>query len=372
MKTYSIIAVTLTLLFFFIYKYSSSKVTKTDENYIVLDNFNDIEIREYKNQIYASFTPRSYDERNMSFRNIAPFIFGDNSQNEEIGMTTPVVIKMNNNEMAFIMPDRYNLENLPKPNNSKLVIYEEKRSIKAVIKYSGYSNKTKEMKMINKLKSELTKSNINYKNDFELLVYNSPYEVINRKNEITVSVDYNNKKKAKMKNKKIYFGSGCFWCTEAVFEDVIGVENVVSGYSGGNIDNPTYNQVVTGNTNHAEVCMIEYNEEIIKLDELLEIFFFSHDPTTINRQGNDVGSHYRSIILFNNNIEEEIINLKIEEYNNEYFNKKIVTEVKEFSKFYTGENYHQNYYLNNPKNPYCNNVITPKLIEARKKLSKYY
>ena len=373
MKTYSIIAVTLTLLFFFIYKYSSSKVTKTDENYIVLDKFNDIEIREYKNQLYASFTPRNYDERNMSFRNIAPFIFGDNSRNEEIGMTTPVVIKMNNNEMAFIMPDRYNLDNLPKPNNNKLEIYEEKTSTKAVIKYSGYSNKTKELKMINKLKSELSKINLTHKNDFELLVYNSPYEVINRKNEITVSVDYNNKKKTtKMKNKKIYFGSGCFWCTEAVFEDVIGVENVVSGYSGGNIDNPTYNQVVTGNTNHAEVCMIEYNEEIIKLDELLEIFFFSHDPTTLNRQGNDVGTHYRSIILFNNSIEEEIINSKIEEYNNKYFNKKIVTEVKEFSKFYIGENYHQNYYLNNPKNPYCNNVITPKLIEARKKLSKYY
>ena len=227
--------------------------------------------------------------------------------------------------------------------------------------------------MINKLKSELSKINLTHKNDFELLVYNSPYEVINRKNEITVSVEYNNiKKTTEMKNKKIYFGSGCFWCTEAVFENVIGVENVVSGYSGGNIDNPTYNQVITGNTNHAEVCMIEYNEEIIKLDELLEIFFFSHDPTTINRQGNDVGSHYRSIILFNNSIEEEIINSKIEEYNNKYFNKKIVTEVKEFSKFYIGENYHQNYYLNNPKNPYCNNVITPKLIEARKKLSKYY
>ena len=127
---------------------------------------------------------------------------------------------MNNNEMAFIMPDRYNLENLPKPNNSKLVIYEEKQSTKAVIKYSGYSNKTKEMKMINKLKSELTKSNITYKNDFELLVYNSPYEVINRKNEITVSVDYNNKKKAKM------FGPDLVY--RAIFEDVIGVENVVA------------------------------------------------------------------------------------------------------------------------------------------------
>ena len=369
MKTYTIIAIILTLLLFFIYKYSYS-INKSEEHYIVIDSFNDIEIREYKELIYASYTPKSYKDRDMSFRNIAPYIFGENSRKEKIEMTSPVVIKMhNNNEMAFIMPKRYNLNNLPLPNNKKLEIYKEKSNVKAVIRYSGYSNKDKEEKMTKKLKTILSNKNIEYQDDFELLVYNSPYDFINRRNEISVSVKYKDKN---TKNNTIYFGSGCFWCTEAIFEDIKGVKKVISGYAGGNIENPTYSQVTSQKTNHAEVCMIEYNNKIISLTELLEIFFLTHDPTTKNRQGNDIGTHYRSIILYDKKIEKEIINLSIEKFNNNFYNNKIITEIKKINKFYTAENYHQNYYKNNSKNPYCKNVINPKVVKARKNLIKYY
>ena len=369
MKTYTLIAVFLTITLFFLFKYSFSE-TLEEEHYILLDNIEEIEIREYKELIYASFTPPSKDQRNMSFRNIAPYIFGENSKNEKIEMTSPVVIKMHNkNEMAFIMPNRYELKSLPKPNNKYLKLYEEKSNIKAAIRFSGYSNSTKEKKIINRLKSILNKNNISFGNDFELLVYNSPYEFVNRRNEITVSIKYN--KKTEMEN-KIYFGSGCFWCTEAIFEDVIGVTEVVSGYAGGYSKNPTYSQVTSGKTNHAEVCMIKYDENKISLEELLEIFFLTHDPTTINRQGNDIGSHYRSIVLYNSISEKKIIDKYKQKFNNDFYENKIVTEIKKLEKFYGAETYHQNYYKNNLNNPYCSNVITPKVIKARKNLNKYY
>ena len=127
--------------------------------------------------------------------------------------------------------------------------------------------------------------------------------------------------------------SGCFWCTETIFDNVNGVLSVVPGYIGGSTENPTYEQVCSGTTGHAEAVKIEYDSNIISFDELLEVFFKTHDPTTLNRQGNDIGSHYRSIILFNNSKEEQIINSRIEDYNKKYFDNKIVTEVKEFSKF---------------------------------------
>lgn len=172
--------------------------------------------------------------------------------------------------------------------------------------------------------------------------------------------------------KNIYFGGGCFWCVEAVFEDVKGVSQVTSGYAGGEFKNPSYNQVTSGQTKHAEVCKITYDTEKIKLQDLLEIFFLTHDPTTLNRQGNDIGYHYRSIVLFNNTQEAEIINEYIVEVNQRLYNNNIVTEVKEFTSFYIAEDYHQGYYKLNTSQPYCNAVITPKILKARKNLSKYY
>ena len=177
----------------------------------------------------------------------------------------------------------------------------------------------------------------------------------------------------KGQEKKIYFGGGCFWCIEAFFEEVNGVNNVRSGYSGGKKNNPTYKEVVSGKTGHAEVCEISYNSNIISLKTLLEIFFTSHDPTTLNRQGNDIGTQYRSIILSNNEEEiQEIKNYVKKIQTNIFKEKKIVTEIKKLNKFYLAEDFHQNFYSLNKRYPYCEVVITPKMTELRKKLKKYF
>ena len=171
---------------------------------------------------------------------------------------------------------------------------------------------------------------------------------------------------------EIVLGGGCFWCVEAVFEGVKGVENITSGYSGGKIKNPSYKEVSRSLTNHAEVCKITYNKETISLENILEIFFLSHDPTTLNRQGNDIGKHYRSIVFHSNQEEEKIILEYIKKINSSIFDNKIVTEVKKFEAFYLAEEYHQDYYKLNEDQPYCKFVISPKVTKARKQLFKYY
>ena len=172
--------------------------------------------------------------------------------------------------------------------------------------------------------------------------------------------------------KTIYFGGGCFWCVEAVFEEVKGVIDVVSGYSAGKMKNPTYSQVSSGITKHAEVCKITYDTQIISLEELLEILFLTHDPTTLNRQGNDIGEHYRSIIIFNNQEEENVIKKHIQYLNNDLFDNKIITSIKLFKAFYKAEDYHQGYYKLNKDQQYCKLIISPKINKAREKLNKYY
>ena len=171
---------------------------------------------------------------------------------------------------------------------------------------------------------------------------------------------------------EIVLGGGCFWCVEAVFEGIKGVENITSGYSGGKIKNPSYKEVSRSLTNHAEVCKITYNKEIISLENILEIFFLSHDPTTLNRQGNDIGKHYRSIVFHSNQEEEKIILEYIKKINSSIFDNKIVTEVKKFEAFYLAEEYHQDYFKLNEDQPYCKFVISPKVTKARKQLFKYY
>lgn len=177
---------------------------------------------------------------------------------------------------------------------------------------------------------------------------------------------------AQNSNKQITLGGGCFWCVEAAFEDAKGVESVVSGFSGGQIKNPAYREVVSGKTNHAEVCQITYNPDIININSILEIFFLIHDPTTLNRQGNDIGRHYRSIILYHNDDELDLIKSEVEKYDTEFFNNKIVTEIQKYEAFYSAEEYHQEYYKNNSDQPYCKIVIEPKLQKAREVLKKYY
>ncbi len=163
------------------------------------------------------------------------------------------------------------------------------------------------------------------------------------------------------------FGTGCFWCTEAVFQQLKGVTSVVSGYSGGHVENPSYDEVTTGQTGHAEVCQIEFNPDIISFDELLEVFFNTHDPTTLNRQGNDFGPQYRSVIFYHNEVQREIAErIKNELEANRIFKKPIVTEITAFTKFYPAEDYHQNYFRNNPDQGYCRYVIAPKLDKFEK------
>ncbi|HZI00318.1 MAG TPA: peptide-methionine (S)-S-oxide reductase MsrA [Flavisolibacter sp.] len=164
------------------------------------------------------------------------------------------------------------------------------------------------------------------------------------------------------------FGTGCFWCTEAIFEELKGVLKVTSGYSNGHVDNPTYKEVCDGETGHAECVQIVYEPEKISFDELLEVFFQVHDPTTLNRQGADVGTQYRSAIFFHNNEQKE----KAEYYKAELnksgaFKSPIVTEIAAAQKFYVAEDYHQEYYINNKNsNPYCAVVIRPKLDKFKK------
>ncbi|MCG2617238.1 peptide-methionine (S)-S-oxide reductase MsrA [Terrimonas sp. NA20] len=162
--------------------------------------------------------------------------------------------------------------------------------------------------------------------------------------------------------------NGCFWCTEAIFEQLDGVISATSGYTGGHVKNPTYKEVCTGETGHAEALQIVYDPAKISFDELLEVFWETHDPTTLNRQGNDVGTQYRSGVFYHNPEQKE----KAEKYKDELnktgaFNNPIVTEVTAFSKFYPAEDYHQQYFENNEnQNPYCKIVIRPKLDKFRK------
>ena len=164
------------------------------------------------------------------------------------------------------------------------------------------------------------------------------------------------------------FGTGCFWCTEAIFQELDGVLEVTSGYTGGHTQNPTYKEVCGGETGHAEAVEITYNPDKISYDQLLEVFWQVHDPTTLNRQGADVGTQYRSAIFYHNDEQKQLAEkYKAELDKSGAFNNPIVTEISPYTKFYTAENYHQEYYdLNKNNNPYCSIVIKPKLEKFRK------
>jgi len=167
------------------------------------------------------------------------------------------------------------------------------------------------------------------------------------------------------------FGGGCFWCTEAVFERLDGVTSVLPGFAGGNVPNPTYPQVCTGRTGHAEVTRIEFDPARISYRDLLEVFFSTHDPTTLNRQGADVGTEYRSIILYASDQQKRAAEGFIAELTEaKVFDDPIVTEVKLLEAFYPAEDYHREYYRNNAYAPYCQFVIRPKLAKLHQKFSE--
>ena len=186
--------------------------------------------------------------------------------------------------------------------------------------------------------------------------------IINQKkyNDIEVLLQKN--------NKEAYFASGCFWCVEAIFESLKGVEEVYSGYSGGVTINPSYREVMSGNTGHAETVEIIYNPEIIDFKTLVKVFFESHDPTTKDSQGPDFGSQYRSIAFYKNENEKEIIKSYIEDLNKNVFENKIVTEIIKFQKFYYAETYHQDFEKKNPNNLYINKVSIPRINNFKNKM----
>ncbi|HTL59526.1 MAG TPA: peptide-methionine (S)-S-oxide reductase MsrA [Candidatus Limnocylindrales bacterium] len=162
-------------------------------------------------------------------------------------------------------------------------------------------------------------------------------------------------------------GGGCFWCTEAEFQLLPGVKSVASGFAGGTIENPTYKQVCTGETGHAEVIQVEFDPKVVSYEKILETFWETHDPTTLNRQGNDSGTQYRSIILYNSEA-QRVTAEKSRAEAQKHFKQPIVTEIVPLKKFYKAEGYHQNYYRNNPYQPYCQVVIKPKVEKFEKKL----
>lgn len=164
------------------------------------------------------------------------------------------------------------------------------------------------------------------------------------------------------------FGGGCFWCVEAVFLQLKGVEKVVSGYAGGIVHNPSYDQVCQGNTQHAEVVLIDFDEQQINYTQLLNVFFTTHDPTTLNRQGNDVGTQYRSVVYYFNDEQKQQAEKIIQDLENDGLN--IVTELSLAPTFYPAEEYHQNFYARNPSQGYCNFSIPPKLSKLRCKFTE--
>ena len=174
-----------------------------------------------------------------------------------------------------------------------------------------------------------------------------------------------------VKTETAVFGGGCFWCTEAVFDELRGVRSVVSGYAGGTVKNPTYEQVCGGGTGHAEVIRIEFDPTQIAYRDLLTVFFATHDPTTLNRQGNDVGTQYRSTILYANEEQKREAEAFIKELNeSKAFVKSVVTTVEPLGEFYAAEDYHQKYYANNPYQPYCQYTIPPKLQKLHKQFTE--
>jgi peptide-methionine (S)-S-oxide reductase len=185
---------------------------------------------------------------------------------------------------------------------------------------------------------------------------NTKKPIMDNKQDIVVKV-----------NDTATFGAGCFWCVEAVFASLKGVDKVVSGYSGGKIKNPTYKEVCSGLTGHAEVVRIYFDSTIISFEELLEIFWQTHDPTTLNRQGADVGTQYRSVVFYHNQKQKEIATSVSDFLNaNGAFDKSIVTEISEAPEFYVAEDYHQQFYELNKEYPYCRAVILPKMDKLKK------
>ena len=191
-------------------------------------------------------------------------------------------------------------------------------------------------------------------------VVDNPKSNINQTQEIAMN-------QGNEKHETATFGAGCFWCVEAVYQNLKGVQKVVSGYAGGKTPNPTYKQICTGQTGHAEVAQITYDPNQISYQDLLDVFWNTHDPTTLNRQGADTGTQYRSVIFYNDNHQKEIAEQAMAETDaSGLWSNPIVTEISPILTFYPAEDYHQNYYQSNPSQPYCAVIISPKIRKLKK------
>jgi peptide-methionine (S)-S-oxide reductase len=170
-----------------------------------------------------------------------------------------------------------------------------------------------------------------------------------------------------MNIESIVLAGGCFWCTEAVFKQIRGVQAVESGYANGHVPNPSYEHVCSGDTGHAEVVRVDFDPSVVSLEKLLEVFFHTHDPTTLNRQGADVGTQYRSGIYFSNPVQEELAKSMVNQFNrDQLFGKTVVTEIQPLENYFPAENYHQNYFEQHPNQGYCAWVVGPKVEKFRK------
>ncbi|MCF8283099.1 MAG: peptide-methionine (S)-S-oxide reductase MsrA [Bacteroidales bacterium] len=167
------------------------------------------------------------------------------------------------------------------------------------------------------------------------------------------------------------FGGGCFWCTEAIFQQLKGVESVASGYSGGKVDNPSYREVCNGTTGHAEAIQVMFDPAVISYEQLLQVFFTTHDPTTMNRQGADVGTQYRSIVFYHDEAQKELAVKVKKEFAPTIWDNPIVTEIDSYSNFFKAEDYHQNYFNDNSEQGYCRIVINPKVQKFRKQYADW-
>jgi peptide-methionine (S)-S-oxide reductase len=193
----------------------------------------------------------------------------------------------------------------------------------------------------------------------EISCQSNENKTINNMNSIQVNGTEN--------NDTATLGAGCFWCVEAVFKELKGVISVSPGYAGGSVKNPSYHEVCTGSTGHAEVCQIIYDPAIIKFDDILEVFWQTHDPTTLNKQGNDIGTQYRSAIFYHNTKQREIAEYYKKKLNDSgAFTSPLTTEIVPFTAYYPAEDYHKDYYQKNPNQPYCTFVILPKLEKFHK------
>lgn len=172
-----------------------------------------------------------------------------------------------------------------------------------------------------------------------------------------------------VKNDSIVLGGGCFWCLEAVFQRLKGVIVITNGYAGGVVENPSYEMVLSGRTGHAEVVKIEFDPDIVSLETILQIFWALHDPTTLNQQGADVGTQYRSIILYKNSVQKNLAEKSLKNVGQPLWNKPVVTQIEPLEKFYPAEDYHQNYFNQHPEAAYCQIVINPKITKLKQKFA---